>query len=68
MDEPQNFYKKIESVYGIIATVNNQLLLWEQNPDSTEEWLLETGEKTKKRLDSLAEVLKDLHTKMTKKR
>jgi len=40
LDEKDSFYKLAERCFDLILTRNEQLSLWDQSPEETEEWLL----------------------------
>lgn len=57
LDEDRSFYKLTEKYLREITSVNNQITIWEFNPDSTEKWLLEVETPT-------AETLKEFKARV----
>jgi len=67
IDEEPSFYKLAEDYMDEILTINDQLSLWEQSPDLTEDWILEEEKSAIKIFNkfkkSVVRVRKNLKTK-----
>jgi len=67
LDQDRVFYGNVEACFGWATRLNTQLLLWEQGPGSTEQWMMKQAPKAKPGMEDLLKRLKQIHAEITAK-
>lgn len=65
LDEDDNFYLWSETIYNQLWIRNDQLAVWEQAPNSTEKWLLETKNTVTSNLKTYGGLLRKAQKKLS---
>ena len=65
LDEQDSFYAETENQYGVFIMINEQLSLWEIDPNTTELWFLSTLSPRKDSLDQYRTALVSILGKLT---
>jgi hypothetical protein len=67
IEEDSEFYDLAELIWDNLASMNDQLTIWEQNMDATEKWVLSVVEARTKRLKDYNEKLKAVQGQLAKR-